>query len=144
MLAGGLATNVLFGSTMVTAFQVMAHRNRGIFKLLRGRLFRHRFSSVPRNESNVNMITNLISFPMLFTSEAFYSLQHAPKWVQILGNMQPFHYFVGSLGAAAKPMVKIITWLRVKGSSLAVCLLGRTSPKCDTLKTIPTGNKRGE
>lgn len=35
LLAGVLTTNVLFGSTMVTAFYVMSHRNRGIYKLLR-------------------------------------------------------------------------------------------------------------
>lgn len=165
LLAGVLATNVLFGSTMVTAFQVMAHRNRGIFKLLRvtpcstslfiGAVTGARTvltllisgilvllgalvlgvgvglvnllfllaillagtvcftaigffaANMSRNESNVNMISNLISLPMLFTSEAFYSLQHAPKWVQILGKLQPFHYFVESLGAATKPAMLI-------------------------------------
>ncbi|RCX16707.1 hypothetical protein DFP94_11154 [Fontibacillus phaseoli] len=35
LLSGVLTMNVLFGSTMVTAFNVMAHRNRGVYKLLR-------------------------------------------------------------------------------------------------------------
>ena len=32
LLAGVLTTNILFGATMVTAFNVMAQRNRGIYK----------------------------------------------------------------------------------------------------------------
>src|SRR5690606_32657739 len=35
LLSGVLTTNILFGSAMVTAFYVMSHRNRGIYKLLR-------------------------------------------------------------------------------------------------------------
>ncbi|RCX16708.1 ABC-2 family transporter [Fontibacillus phaseoli] len=57
-------------------------------------------ANLSRDESNVNMISNLISFPMLFTSEAFYSLQHAPEWVRVFGQLQPFHYFVRAMNTA--------------------------------------------
>lgn len=158
LLAGVLAMNVLFGSTMVTAFNVMAHRNRGVYKLLRATPFPTSAfisamtaartvlalivsaciivtavlvfgvqvgftgllaifivlligtacftalgflaANLSRDESNVNMISNLISFPMLFSSEAFYSLANAPDWVQFIGAIQPFHYFVQALQEA--------------------------------------------
>ncbi|WP_042168635.1 ABC transporter permease [Paenibacillus gorillae] len=161
LLGGVLTTNVLFGSAMVTAFNVMAQRNRGVYKLLRATPFKtsafitamtgartaltlivsgcvilmgviilgvslHALSllmmlivllagtvcftaigfiaaNLSRDESNVNMISNLISFPMLFTSEAFYSLQNAPGWVQLLGKLQPFSYFVEAMSIAISP-----------------------------------------
>lgn len=158
LLAGVLTMNVLFGSTMVTAFQIMAQRNRGVYKLLRATPFStasfilamtgsrtvltltvsviiiivgvlllgvsislHSLliialllligsvcftaigfiaANLSKNESNVNMISNLMSFPMLFTSEAFYSLHNAPKWVHFIGDIQPFHYFVQAMNTA--------------------------------------------
>lgn len=158
LLSGVLTMNVLFGSTMVTAFNVMSHRNRGVYKLLRATPFKttafvaamtgartvlslivsaviivtgklilgvslHLLNLVlmlivllvgtvcftalgfiaanlSKDESNVNMISNLISFPLLFTSEAFYSLQQAPEWVRIFGSLQPFHYFVRAMNLA--------------------------------------------
>lgn len=161
LLAGVLTMNVLFGSAMVTAFQVMAQRNRGVYKLLRATPFSTAAfitamtgsravlslivstciitvgvvlfgislslqslalialtlligtvcftaigfiaANLSRDESNVNMISNLMSFPMLFTSEAFYSLQNAPDWVQFMGSIQPFYYFVKGMGFAVSP-----------------------------------------
>ncbi|MGG4393736.1 ABC transporter permease [Paenibacillus thiaminolyticus] len=158
LLAGVLTMNVLFGATMVTAFYVMAHRNRGIYKLLRATPFSiaafigamtgartaltlvvsccivtmavlmlgvtlsvanaglmflvllvgtvcftaigYIAANLSRDEGNVNMISNLMSFPMLFTSEAFFRLDGAPEWVRIIASLQPFHYFVKAMGAA--------------------------------------------
>ncbi|WP_083484791.1 ABC transporter permease [Paenibacillus ihumii] len=161
LLGGVLAMNVLFGSTMVTAFNAMSHRNLGVYKLLRATPFptaafvaamtaaRTALSlivsagilavgrlvlgvslsplslllmllvllvgticftalgfiaaNLSRDENNVNMISNLISFPLLFTSEAFYTLQHAPSWVKAFGSLQPFHYFVKAMNLALVP-----------------------------------------
>lgn len=161
LLSGVLTTNVLLGSAMITAFNVMAQRNRGVYKLLRATPFSTTSfiiamtgarsvlallvsccvilmglllfgvslsilslfmmllvlivgtvcftaigiiaANLSRDESNVNMISNLMSFPMLFTSEAFYSLQHAPEWVQTLGMLQPFSYFVDAMSIAIRP-----------------------------------------
>lgn len=158
LLGGVLAMNILFGATMVTAFNVMAQRNRGVYKLLRATPFStasficamtgaravivllvsscilllggvffqitHSLSSLilillllliatilftavgfiaanlSRDESNVNLISNLISFPMLFASEAFYSLQGAPDWVVAFSRIQPFYYLVEALNSA--------------------------------------------
>lgn len=159
LLSGVLTMNVLFGSTMVTAFNVMSHRNRGVYKLLRATPFSTTAfvagmtgartalalivntviiaagklvlgvslsplslllmlivllvgtvcftalgfiaANLSRDENNVNMISNLISFPLLFTSEAFYSLQQAPEWIRIFGSLQPFHYFVKAMNLAS-------------------------------------------
>ncbi|MGZ9586554.1 ABC transporter permease [Paenibacillus marinisediminis] len=161
LLSGVLTTNLLFSATMVTAFYVMSHRNRGIFKLLRVTPFSTLsfitamtgartvlallvsvcvivtgvvfldiqlepislllmlivlligticFTSLgfiaanlSRDESNVNMISNLMSFPLLFTSEAFYSLEHAPQWIRVIGELQPFYYLVKAMGIAVNP-----------------------------------------
>jgi len=161
LLSGVLTTNILFGATMVTAFNVMAQRNRGVYKLLRATPFRTASfvaamtgsrtvlallvsacvtsmsvvllgvelnllslalmltvllvgtvcftalgflaANLSKDEGNVNMISNLMSFPMLFTSEAFYSLDHAPQWVVALGHLQPFHYLVEAMGIAVHP-----------------------------------------
>lgn len=165
LLAGVLTTNVLFGAGMVTAFYVMSHRNRGIYKLLRVTPFRtsaficsitaartvltllvsgvviligvavlgvklsglglllmlvillvgticltaigFTAANLSKDESNVNMISNIICFPMLFTSEAFYSLQNAPEWVRMIGKLLPFHYFVDAMGKAVQQQAEL-------------------------------------
>lgn len=183
LLAGVLTTNVLFGAAMVTAFYVMAHRNRGIYKLLRVTPFSTAafigantaartaltllvsgavvvmsvlalgvklsglglalmlailmigavcFTAVgfiaanlSKNESDVNMISNLISFPMLLTSEAFYSLQNAPDWLRTVGRLLPFHYFVEAMGAAVGQSVDIgdvLPPLGILAGFAALCL----------------------
>lgn len=159
LLSGVLTMNVLFGSTIVTAFNVMSHRNRGVYKLLRATPFSTTAfvaamtgartalalivnaviiaagrlvlgvslsplslllmlivlligtvcftalgfiaANLSRDENNVNMISNLISFPLLFTSEAFYSLQQAPEWIRIFGSLQPFYYLVKAMNLAS-------------------------------------------
>lgn len=183
LLAGVLTMNVLFGAAMVTAFQVMAQRNRGVYKLLRATPFpTAKFilamtgsrtvltlivsacilavgvlllgvglslpsllmialtllvgsacftaigfiaANLSRDESNVNMISNLISFPMLFTSQAFYSLQNAPDWVQFLGRIQPFHYFVEAMGVAVSPGRPADYWtpLAILAGFAVLCLI---------------------
>ncbi|CAM3421703.1 ABC transporter permease [Marinicrinis lubricantis] len=158
LVVGVLALNVLFGASMVTAFHVMAHRNRGIYKLLRVTPFSTAAficsmtcaravltllvsccvlltgafvfnvtvsltsialllfillvgticftaigfiaANLSKDESNVNMISNLICFPMLFTSEAFYSMKNAPDGLQAFAHMQPFYYLVKAMSAA--------------------------------------------
>lgn len=158
LLSGVLTTNILFGATFVTAFSIMSHRNRGVYKLIRATPF-STFSlisamtgartilalfvsicvviasvfvlgvelnltsiflmlpvlligticftaigliaaNLSRDEGNVNMISNVIGFPMIFTSEAFYSLQNAPEWIQVFSKLQPFYYLVKSMGIA--------------------------------------------
>jgi ABC-type multidrug transport system, permease component len=171
LLAGTLALNILFGPGMVTPFQVMTLRNRGVFKLLRtaslptsafiaasafartalslvmgacliaaGALFfgvnltlfglalmllalligSVCFTAVgfitgnlARNESDTSMISNLICLPMLFASEAFYSLEHAPQWVKIASRLHPFSHFVDLLSAAVRGSWQAEIWTSI-------------------------------
>ena len=54
-------------------------------------------SNVAQNEAQINMFSNLIQLPMIFMSEAFYSLQNAPEWVLIIGKLLPFEHYVTAL-----------------------------------------------
>lgn len=169
LLGGVLAMQVLVGSSMVTAFYVMAQRNKGIYKLLRITPFStvsficamtasrtvlsmiinlsilaagifilkvelrsttiltillillvgtvcftavgFIAANLSRDENNVNLISNLMCFPMLFTSEAFYSLQNAPDWIVILSKLHPFSYLVNALNHAIVPSEANSFWL---------------------------------
>ncbi|MGF7045896.1 ABC-2 type transport system permease protein [Paenibacillus sp. DS2015] len=198
LVVGVLTTNVLFGATMVTAFNVMAQRNRGIYKLLRvtpfsttaficsmtgartvltllvsssiiiiGILIFGITVSLPgialmllimlagtvcftavgfiaanlsKDESNVNMISNLISFPMLFTSEAFYSMQNAPDWIHIIARLQPFHYFVKAMSVALHPNGPIqdiwISFAALVGFAILCLLIAVLTFRWDTEGTV--------
>ncbi|MBU5443721.1 ABC transporter permease [Paenibacillus sp. MSJ-34] len=57
-------------------------------------------SNLARNEAQINMISNLIYIPMLFGTETFYSLQHAPQWIATAGNLFPLTYMVQGLRAS--------------------------------------------
>lgn len=49
------------------------------------------------NEGQVSVINNLLYLPMVFGSEAFYSLERAPEWLAALGRLFPFQYLVEGL-----------------------------------------------
>ncbi|WP_337995004.1 hypothetical protein [Paenibacillus thermotolerans] len=46
------------------------------------------------------MLTNLLCFPMIFTSESFYNMQDAPAWAQTVGKALPYSPFVDAVRAA--------------------------------------------
>ena len=50
-----------------------------------------------KNEAQISILSNLIQMPMVLTSEAFYSLSNAPGWIQAVGQILPFEYFVSGL-----------------------------------------------
>lgn len=54
-------------------------------------------SNLARNEAQINMFSNLIQIPMIFMSEAFYSLKNAPDWVVFIGKILPFEHYVKAL-----------------------------------------------
>jgi len=55
-----------------------------------------------RNEGQINMLSNLLQIPMVFGSDAFYSLSAVPEWLARAGKCFPFAYFVDGLQAAAQ------------------------------------------
>lgn len=54
-------------------------------------------ANLANNEGQINMFSNLLQLPMIFMSEAFYSLGNAPEWVVIIGKLFPFEYYVKGL-----------------------------------------------
>lgn len=58
------------------------------------------FGNVAGHEGQVNLLTNLLCFPMIFTSESFYSLEQAPAWAAAVGSVLPYQPFVEGLNAA--------------------------------------------
>ncbi|MCI3927663.1 ABC transporter permease [Paenibacillus sp. TRM 82003] len=56
--------------------------------------------NLAKHEGQVNMLTNLLCFPMIFTSDSFYSMANAPAWANTLGALLPYRPFVDGLGAA--------------------------------------------
>lgn len=56
-------------------------------------------ANLSMNEAQVSMVSSLVCFPMIFTSEAFYSLENAPVWFALIGKLFPFHYFIQGLQA---------------------------------------------
>jgi ABC-2 type transport system permease protein len=49
-------------------------------------------ASRAKDEGTMNMMSTLVAFPMIFISTAFYSLDHAPQWIQFISRLNPFEY----------------------------------------------------
>lgn len=54
-------------------------------------------ASLSKSESNVSIITNIITLPLLLSSTAFYSLENAPLWVKTINSINPFQWFISGL-----------------------------------------------
>jgi ABC-2 type transport system permease protein len=54
-------------------------------------------ANLAQNEAQTNAISNLISLPLLFASEAFYSLANAPNWVKMIRDISPFNYLLKAM-----------------------------------------------
>ena len=72
-----------------------------LFAALGGVFFSFVIASVGRTENSVSIINNFITLPLLFASDAFYSLQSAPQFVQTISQLNPLQWFVSALRAAA-------------------------------------------
>lgn len=57
-------------------------------------------SNLAQNETQVSMINNVVTLPMLFASEIFYSLSAAPSWVKGVGHVLPLSYLIDGEKAA--------------------------------------------
>jgi ABC-2 type transport system permease protein len=54
-------------------------------------------ASLSQNEGHISIITNIITIPLILTSDAFYSLQNAPAWVTTLNRFNPFQWFLNGI-----------------------------------------------
>lgn len=76
-------------------------------------------SNFANNEGQINMISNLFYLPMVFGSDAFYSLNHAPRWVIKMGELFPLQYYVHGLrsaldfsgGSLMKPLIVLVGYM---------------------------------
>jgi ABC-2 type transport system permease protein len=158
LLVGMLALSVMFFSLYGIAFESLAQRNQGVYKLLRATPYRtlafvvnltlargivallssalvamigvlvfHIAISVSavlllvpvltlatlcftfiglivgnlsQTETQVAGLNNLVTLPMIFASEAFYSLAAAPAWVQTLSRVFPLSHVLDAMRAA--------------------------------------------
>ncbi len=57
-------------------------------------------AGLSRTEGNLSIITNIFSIPLLFCSNAFYSLDGAPKWIQSISRFNPFQWFINGLSSS--------------------------------------------
>lgn len=57
-------------------------------------------SNLVQNENQVSMLSNIVTLPMIFSSETFYSLSNAPAWVKTIGHVLPFSYLIDGEHAA--------------------------------------------
>lgn len=53
------------------------------------------------NEGQINVISNIIYLPMIFSTDTFYSLANAPEWIVKIGEFFPLTYFLQIMRAAA-------------------------------------------
>lgn len=58
-------------------------------------------SNFARDIAQVSLLLNLVGMPLLFLSEAFYSLERAPTWISALSQFLPFQHFVLALQGAS-------------------------------------------
>lgn len=56
-------------------------------------------SSIAKNEAHMSMITNLIIFPLLLCSNAFYSLENVPFVFRMLQRLNPVQWFLNAIHA---------------------------------------------
>jgi ABC-2 type transport system permease protein len=158
LLVGMLALSVMFFSLYGIAFESLAQRNQGVYKLLRATPYRTlafivsltlarglvallssvivavagvllfhltvtpasalllapvlalatlcftcvglTISNLSQNETQVAGLNNLVTLPMIFASEAFYSLAAAPAWVHTLSRALPLSHVLDGVRAA--------------------------------------------
>ncbi len=79
------------------------------------------------NEGAVAAWNNLVTFPLLFLTETFYSLANAPAWLQIIRDLLPFnhylwlaHHLAAGEWSAAGPELLIVLGFGIFFVALAV------------------------
>jgi ABC-2 type transport system permease protein len=157
LLVGMIALSVMFFSLYGIAFESLAQRNQGVYKLLRATPYQTlafvvnltlaravvallscllvgvvgalifgvevtptsvlllapvlvlstlcftfiglTVGNLSQNETQVAGLNNLVTLPMIFASEAFYSLAAAPAWVHALSRALPLSHIIDGVGA---------------------------------------------
>lgn len=84
-------------------------------------------TNMAKDPGQVTALSNLLTFPMFFLSESFYSLAGAPTWIQVVAKCLPVGYLLDAMRAAlagdASAMVLpllIVTGFTVLAAALAI------------------------
>lgn len=78
-------------------------------------------SGLCKTEAQASIATNLITLPFLLCSSAFYSLDGAPKWVQLISAFNPFQWFVDGLRTGF--LMNTTGWLGCIGVLLLILII---------------------
>ncbi|KNZ41300.1 ABC transporter permease [Acetobacterium bakii] len=78
-------------------------------------------SGLCKSEAQASIATNLITLPFLLCSSAFYSLESAPQWVQLISAFNPFQWFVNGLRTGF--LMDVTGWLASIGVLLLILLI---------------------
>lgn len=99
-------------------------------------------SNIARNEAQINMYSNLLYLPMIFTSEAFYSLNGAPDWIVTIGRCFPISHFVEGLRFAlnANGTGILMPLLILIGFSAGAVLLSTLTFRWDSEQAVVSKN----
>jgi len=129
-LAAGLSPDDLLGLIAGAVLGALAFTTLGVI-----------MGNLGNNEGQVAALNNIVTFPLLFLTETFYSLGEAPAWLQMLRDVLPFNHYLrlvqtlatGDLAAAWGPML-IVAGFGLAFLSIAV-LTFRWDPAQPLLRT---------
>lgn len=54
-------------------------------------------SAFCRTQAQASMVTNIVTMPLIFCSDAYYALDRAPAWLQTIARFNPFQLFIDGL-----------------------------------------------
>jgi ABC-2 type transport system permease protein len=77
-------------------------------------------ASISKTEGHVSMICNIVMLPLMFLSDAFYSLDAAPGWLLGISRANPFQWFVSGLREALSG--DTLNWLIHAGLLLLILI----------------------
>ena len=93
------------------------------------------------DESGVATLTNVVTLPLLFLTETFYSLESAPLWIQTLRDALPFNHFLNAIRACLEghPSAAALPLLIVLGYGVLFLCLSTLTFRWDA--AAPIGGK---
>ena len=82
-LGMALTPGLLLGLCLSAAFGAVAFSALGVI-----------MGNLGDTEGAVSAWNNLVTFPLLFLTETFYSLETAPAWIQVVRDALPFNHYL--------------------------------------------------
>lgn len=92
-----LAAGMLFFRINLTPFSLLLMLPSLFVADLGYIMFSFVLASFSKTEGQVSMLTNIVTLPMIFLSDAFYTLDRAPAVVGVLSRFNPFQWLLNVL-----------------------------------------------